>query len=75
MLELPPFYVERNKTKLNNQGHTLEHWCCVLGTPGFTRQEENEVLRGDRAILEKRLTRRADLADGVHLPLVTETQD
>lgn len=47
MLELPPFYVERNKTKSNNQGHTLKHWCYVLGSPGFTRQEENEVLRGD----------------------------
>lgn len=46
-----------------------------LGSPGFTRQEENEVLRGDRAILEKRLAKRADLAAGVHLPLVTETQD
>lgn len=46
-----------------------------LGSPGFTRQEENEVLCGDRAILEKRLAKRADLAGGVHLPLVTETQD
>lgn len=27
------------------------------------------------AILEKRLAKRADLAGGVHLPLVTETQD